>query len=109
MLLNDPTFVEAARVLAQNALSRDLASDAARIHFMCQQVLQRNARKQEIEVYQNLLTQHRLHFSQAPTESRELVTVGDFPLNESVDTAESAAWTSVARVLLNLHEAITRP
>lgn len=109
MLLNDPTFVEAARVLAQNALSRDLASDAARIHFMCQQVLQRNARKQEIEVYQNLLTQHRLHFSQAPTESRELVTVGDFPINESVDTAESAAWTSVARVLLNLHEAITRP
>ena len=38
----------------------------------------------------------------------ELMKVGDFPAPKDLDVSELAGWTSVARVLLNLHETITR-
>ena len=55
-----------------------------------------------------LLEKHRKEFSKDPKSANELVSIGQQPSPENVEQTELAPWVSVARVLLNLHETITR-
>jgi hypothetical protein len=56
----------------------------------------------------NLLSNQREYYQRQPEEAKKLLQVGFAPHADKLDLAELAAWTSVMRVLLNLHEAITR-
>jgi len=53
--------------------------------------------------------EHLDHYKASPAAAEELLKTGLASLPPDVDKAELAAWTHVARVLLNLHETITRP
>jgi hypothetical protein len=110
VLLNDPTFVEAARALA-NRILKDLpdASDEARIVWAVRQVLQRKPDADETKTLQTLLDRHKLHYADQIEAASDLAKVGQSPNSEGLDSREIAAWTHIARVLLNLHETITRP
>jgi hypothetical protein len=55
-----------------------------------------------------VLEKHRKDYAAKPEEAKKLLAVGDAPAPEDVPPAELAAWTSVCRVVLNLHETITR-
>jgi hypothetical protein len=59
-------------------------------------------------VLTGLLEKHRAEFAADRGSAEELLTVGDLKSPASLDTIELAAWTSIARVVLNLHETITR-
>ena len=107
-LLNDPIYVEAARVLAARVLDEAEEHDAARLTRAWRLVLQRAPRASELVVAAQLLTDHREHYAAHRDEAGRLVEVGDWPPASQYDVAELAAWTSVARLLLNLHETITR-
>jgi hypothetical protein len=110
VLLNDPQFVEAARAWAQQILQQQtLVSDTARIETMFEQATSRRPHTQERQILQQLLDKHRQHYRQQPEAARQLLQVGDHPAAANIPAAEVAAWTNVARVLLNLHETITRP
>ena len=109
VLLNDPTHVEAARALAQNTLSANKTKDnRTRISSMIMQVLSRPALDQEITVLSSLLKKHREEFANDPGSANRLVAIGQHPVPANINRQELAAWISVARALLNLHETITR-
>jgi hypothetical protein len=107
-LLNDPTYVEAARVLANRIVHEGGADTAQRLTWAFRNALARNPRADEIATLSALLEKHRALFANQPQAPAQLFTVGIAPAPASSDPAEVAAWTSVARVILNLHETITR-
>lgn len=108
VLLNDPSFVEAARVLAAKVLACGATNDEERIRWAWRRVLGREAQSHEAERLSQLLAKHRAEFAVDRPAAEALVSVGISPRAENVDVAELAAWTSVSRVLLNLNETITR-
>jgi hypothetical protein len=108
VLLNDPTYVEAARVLATRILTEGTGDDASRLAWAWRQVLQRAPQPAETARLQTLLDQHRTAYRGETEAATALLKVGASPVPGTLDPAELAAWTNIARVLLNLHESITR-
>jgi hypothetical protein len=106
-LLNDPSFVEAARVLAQD-LVREGEAFAPRLELAFRRVLERSPSEQEAEVMTTLYDKQLTRYKQSPEDARKLLGVGLAPVPDDLDPAELAATTTVARALLNLHETITR-
>ncbi|MBL9137703.1 MAG: PSD1 domain-containing protein [Verrucomicrobiales bacterium] len=106
-LLNDPTFVEAARVLAENVL-RSARRDEDRLGQMFLRVLGRPASASERESLLALLP--RLHeiYVADPAAAAQFLTNGQAPVASGAPGAELAAWSNLARVVLNLHETVTR-
>jgi hypothetical protein len=112
VLLNDPTYVEAARALAARALTPATvganADDATRFVYLFQRATQRAPRPDETKLLSELLSRHREHFQGNAAAAQELLKVGAAPSPPDVPPAELAAWTSVARAVMNLHETVTR-
>jgi hypothetical protein len=108
VLLNDPNYVEAARAFAVRLIREGGSEPRSRLERGFRLALQRSPRPQELPVLLNLLREHLDQFRAAPAAAREAISVGDSPVPPDVDAVELAAWMSVARVILNLHETITR-
>jgi hypothetical protein len=108
VLLNDPIFVEAARGLAERLIREGGSSDDGRIRYGCQLVLQREPTKLELNTLLDFATQQRALYAKDVNAAQALLSVGESPLSSNLDPEEVAAATAVARVLLNLHETITR-
>jgi hypothetical protein len=109
VLLNDPSYVEAARSLADRILKECNGSPEERVAWAWRQVLQRLPRVEEMETVMPLLRMHIDHYKADPAAAEALLKTGLTAVPADVDKPELAAWTHVARVLLNLHETITRP
>jgi hypothetical protein len=107
VLLNDPTFVEAARKLAEIALRSD-GDDDARIAVVWKRTLSRVPDTDELALVRGLLDRERRVYHGDATAAAALLGVGSAPRDESLDPIELAAWTATARAVLNLHEAIAR-
>ena len=114
VLLNDPTYVEAARGLAHRTLTnRSALTDPERLEWMFTQVLCRRPSRSEQDALLELLDKQRVNYRANPESALRLGQTGLFQPGQSqpgqsIDPIESAAWTHPARVLLNLHETITR-
>lgn len=108
VLLNDPTYVEAARALAGRIVAEGGANPDARIHWAWRQVLQRAPRPEEAATIRALVEKQAAAYRADKTAAESLLHIGSLPLPADVDPIDLAAWTNVARVLLNLHETITR-
>jgi hypothetical protein len=108
VLLNDPTYVEAARVLAARAMHECSGTNEERLTRVWQLTLQRAPTADEAKTMSALLEQHLTAYRADAQAADELLKVGLTPAPTDLDKAELAAWTHVARVLLNLHETITR-
>jgi hypothetical protein len=107
-LLNDPSYVEAARALAERIVRSGESSPESRIRYAYRQVLSRAAQPAEVQLLASLHGKHLAQYRADRKAAEELLRVGEQPAPPDIDAAELAAWTSVARVLLNLHETITR-
>jgi hypothetical protein len=107
-LLNDPTYVEAARAFAARILSECKGDASARLAWAFRNVLQRAPHEEELKTLAALLEKHLAEYRADAKPADPLLKVGFSPAPPESDKAELAAWTSVARVLLNLHETITR-
>jgi mono/diheme cytochrome c family protein len=107
VLLNDPTFVEAARKLAERVL-KEAGDDPARIEALWRHAVSRRPDPEEQKLVTDLLARRRAEYAADHAAARELLTVGLAPRDTSLDDAELAAWTATARAVLNLHEAIGR-
>jgi hypothetical protein len=107
-LLNDPSFVEAARVLAQLLLARSRATDSERMALLYERAIARPPRAPERESLCAYLAAQRSYFREHSSEAHQLVHVGLAPVALGIDEPELAAWTAVCRVVLALHETITR-
>ena len=105
-LLNDPTFVEAARLFAAR-MSVGGKDDKARLRSAFRTALARDPKPAELNSLATFLATQRATYRAAPAEAEKLLRIGLSPPTTG-DTAELAAWTQVARVLLNSQEVITR-
>jgi hypothetical protein len=108
VLLNDPSYVEAARGFASRMLRHGGETVSSRIAWGYQQLLQRSPTSEELVTLEQLLTRHRERYASEPAAATELLSTGLAPPPKDMDAVELAAWTHVARVLLSLHETITR-
>lgn len=107
VLLNDPTYVEASRVFAER-IYRGAKKTPDRVNIAFQLALQRDATGEEVGVLTKLYERHRTHYSANTKDAEAILGVGYAPAAKDLPAAELAAWTSVARAILNLHETITR-
>jgi mono/diheme cytochrome c family protein len=108
VLLNDPTFVEAARKLAEIVLASGGATDDERIAFLWKRALSRSPEGRERELVKGLLNRRRDEFKADPKAADALLATGIAPRDETLNESELAAWTAAARAVLNLHETIAR-
>lgn len=107
-VLNETTFVEAARALAERMIREggDRAGDRVRHGFKLLLAYEPNLTKQQILL--SGLNDYQAHFSQDIEGARALLDVGDSVADATIPPAELAAYTMLASVMLNLDEAITR-
>ncbi|HEV3258448.1 MAG TPA: PSD1 and planctomycete cytochrome C domain-containing protein [Gemmataceae bacterium] len=108
VLLNDPTYVEAARALAERVLQQRSAGTNQRLRYLYRQALGRQAAPAELKLLAALYQKHLAQYRADPKAAGELLQTGERPVAGDLNRVEVAAWTSVARVVLNLHETVTR-
>ncbi len=108
VLLNDPTYVESARNLAVKILKQGGESTEQRLQFGYRTVVSREARPAELAILTELLAKHLQEYEANPSSAAELLAIGMSGSPADIPAPQLAAWTSISRVLLNLHEGITR-
>lgn len=106
-LLNDVTFVEAARVLAARVLGES-GNDGERLTLLFRLATCRMPDAEELALLQQSLEAHRAHFSADADAATALTRAGEYPVESATDVAELAAFTAVAEVILNLDEVVTK-
>ena len=107
-LLNDPTYVEASRALAQRALLEGGKDANARIAYAFRLATARKPGKQEMKVLRALLDGRLEAYRQDRAAALKLLAVGESPRNPRLDVSELAAYTTVTSVIFNLDETITK-
>jgi len=107
-LLNDVTFVETSRKLAERALRDGGPTPEGRIAHAMRLLLAREPSATELRVLVAGLTRHRARFARAPDSAAQYVSAGESPRDKSLDVIELAAYTALAGVLLNLDETVTK-
>ena len=107
-LMNDPTYVEAARALAQRALLEGGKNDKSRVVYAFRLATARTPTRKEVGVLRDLLEGRRRSFAADRRSAVKLIDVGESGRDSRLDAAELAAWTTVASVILNLDETITK-
>jgi hypothetical protein len=108
VLMNDPTYVEASRKLAERMMKEAGPDENSRIRFAFQNATAREPRAQELAVLKKIYDAQLEAYQHDPSTAEKLLKVGESPLDERLDAPELAAWTTVASVILNLDETITR-
>ena len=108
VLLNDPTYVEAARVLAARIMKEGGSSFPERLTWAYQAALNRAPRSEEVEILSDLYQKHLDEYSKDKDAAAKVVSMGETSVPKDLDVPELAAWTSVSRVIINLSETITR-
>jgi len=109
VLLNDPSYVEAARAFAVRIVKEGGGPPEERIAWAWRQALQRLPRVEELATLLPLYHEQLAAYRADPPAADGLAKAGLASVPDGIDRVELAAWTHVARVLFNLHETITRP
>lgn len=109
-LLNDPTYVEAARALALRAIKQRPDAGAARmlINDMIRLVLLRDGEPRELDVLEAAYEREAAWYADRPSDAEQYLAVGELPAPQDIDQAHLAALSSVALTIINLDEAMTK-
>jgi hypothetical protein len=106
--LNDPQFVEAARVLAQRVLKEGGDKDIGRLDALAKRLLARPLRPEEAKVVGGVLADLLAHYKAHPADVKKLLTVGESKADVSLDASTLAAWTMLANQMMNLDEVLNK-
>jgi hypothetical protein len=107
VLMNDVTFVEAARNLAERALKDGSPKAQDRLNRIYSLATARMADSRTLEILTDSLMYYQPYFKAQPAEAKAFLAAGQSPRDASLDPAEHAAYTAVAHLVLNLDECIT--
>ncbi len=108
VLLNDPTYVEASRVLAEKTLSQPGLDSEKRIDYAFRLATDRKPQPEERAVLLQLAREELAEYRHDKTSAIKLISVGAAKANPKLDPAELAAWTTVTSTILNMDETITK-
>ena len=107
-LMNDVTYIEAARMLAQRMLTEGGPTPQERLAWAFRLVTSRPPGDRELQALLRNLEKQKASFSQRPQEAAKLLAVGEKRSDEKLNPAELAAYAVTASLILNLDEVITR-
>jgi hypothetical protein len=105
--LNDVTYTEAARVLAQRVMHRT-SSQEERIELAFRLLTARRPAAAESEILGARLDALRREFAAHPDEAKKLLSQGEAPRDEKLDAVEHAAYATLCSLLLNLDEVLSK-
>ncbi|MBM83067.1 MAG: hypothetical protein CMJ78_21105 [Planctomycetaceae bacterium] len=108
VLMNDPTYVEAAKKLAERSLVEAGKRERERLGFMFRLATSRQPDQKEVPLMQDVLDRARSHYDKNREDAKKLMQIGESSIGKDVDVVEAAAYTAIAIALLNLDETITR-
>ena len=108
VLLNDPSFVEAARVFAERIVREGGQNTEDRIRWAFQHALARDPSSEESSEIIELVDDEQTWYSERPEDARKLMQTGQAPAASEIDLIELASWTAAARALFNTHEFVMR-
>jgi hypothetical protein len=108
VLMNDPTYVEAARALARRAMIEGGKDAKSRISYAFRLATARKPGAGEVRVLRDLLLKQLARYRRDRQAALTLLSIGQSKWDEKIDAAELAAWTTVASTILNLDETITK-
>ena len=108
VLMNDPTYLEAARALATRLLAEP-GDDATRVNTAWLRAVGRTPTPDETTVVSTVLGAARQRFQGDPAAAEQFLIAAGGPVPDGVDRPSLAAWTTIASVILNLDETISKP
>jgi hypothetical protein len=107
-LLNDPTYVESARVLAQRTLKEAGPNSDQRLRYAFRLATARYPEPRELAALRAAYTKQSAIYAGDPESAAKLLTIGESPRDAAIPAAQLAAWTNVCSIILNLDETITK-
>jgi hypothetical protein len=107
VLLNDVQFVEACRVLAERTLVAE-RDDAARLDRVFRLLTGREPDAHESKLLLGLLERQRAYYAEAKDDAKKLRSQGEMKIDETLEDAEVAAWTSVVQAVMNADATVWR-
>jgi hypothetical protein len=108
VLMNDPTYVEASRILAEKVVALGGSTPVERIRYAFRLATARVPSAKEEAMLLQLLEKQQERYKSQPEEALKLLSNGEYKRNEQLNPAEVAAWTNIASTILNLDETVTR-
>ncbi|MEO0330283.1 MAG: DUF1553 domain-containing protein, partial [Bacteroidota bacterium] len=108
VLLNDPQFVEAARVMGQRLLTNGGETTDEKINYGFRLATGRKPTEKEVGILKNLFTEAKERFTSSPAQADSLLAIGEYPVNRQLNETEAAAWAMVSSTLLNHDEFYTK-
>ena len=108
ILLNDVQFVEAARVFAERVLKKGGIDMEERITYAFRLTTARTPSKEEMSTLLALVKESKEEFLQHGDDIDQLLNTGEYPVDESLDGLEIAAYTMLTSAILNMNETITK-
>jgi len=106
--LNDPQFIEAARVLAQNALKAGGGDDSKRLEYVARRILARPLTATESAVVLQMQRDLLATYTGKVDDAKALLAVGEIKADAALEPALLASWTMVCNQMLNLDEALNK-
>ena len=108
MLMNDPQFVEAARVFAERTVKEGGETPEERIAFMFEIATAREPKPSEAALLLETMQVHAEELKADPEAAKALISVGESKPDEKLDAVEVATWTMIANLILNLDEVLNK-
>ncbi len=106
--LNDPQFVEAARVLARTTLTTAGPTDLERLQFIATRLLSRPLVDEESKILLAAINDLKSHYSVSQEDTAALLAVGNAEVNHELSQSDLAAWTMLASEMMNLDETLCK-
>jgi hypothetical protein len=106
--MNDPQFIEAARKLAEKAISCGCNDDAKALACIAERILCRPLKDKEKPIIEASLKDLRAHYTKTPADAEALLKVGESPVDAKLPKSELAAWTMLTNQLFNLDEVLNK-
>jgi uncharacterized protein DUF1553 len=107
-LMNDVTFLEAARVLAQRVIKEGGTDPLARIAYAFRLATARAPKPAESAILAEVFNENLALFAKKPDAALQYVSYGEFPRDLQLSASELAAYTTVTSMILNLHETVMK-
>ena len=108
VLMNDPQFVEAARIFAERILKHESKDVEQKLEFAFMEALSRKPGSDELELLSRLLERELAQFKKHPEKAKQLLQVGEKKADPQLDPPSLAAWTIITNLIFNLDEFVTR-
>ncbi len=107
-LMDDVTYVEASRVLAERMMNEGGKTPSERIRFAFRLAVARRPRPKESSILLDDFHNYLNNYQSDRGAALRFVSQGERPRDEKLDTSELAAYTAVASLILNLDETVTK-